>query len=127
MLKSHGSPENPPQPALQNGNLPNVVKDLSRSNLGHDVSSDESRMTEIADRPAARHADLATWASELDQDILAPTSGTHNLPDWNEIEKGGPTAVPHRQIQRDMDYSLRRLFNLQVFEQRMYPHANFRT
>ncbi|KAF9513070.1 hypothetical protein BS47DRAFT_1485914 [Hydnum rufescens UP504] len=114
VLKSHGSPETPLQPVLRNGNLPNAIKDL---NLGHDVSADESRMTEIADRPAARHADLATWASELDQDILAPTSDTHNLPDWNEIEKGGPTAVPHRQIQRDMDYSLRRLFNLQVFEQ----------
>ncbi|KAF8323019.1 hypothetical protein DL93DRAFT_2070437 [Clavulina sp. PMI_390] len=40
-----------------------------------------------------------------------------NLPDWSEIERGGPTSLPIYQIQRDLDFSMRKLVNIQVFEQ----------
>lgn len=40
-----------------------------------------------------------------------------NLPDWSEIERGGPTSLPIHQIQRDLDFSMRRLLTIQVFEE----------
>jgi hypothetical protein len=40
-----------------------------------------------------------------------------NLPDWSEIEGGGPTSLPIHQIQRDLDFSMRRLLTIQVFEE----------
>lgn len=40
-----------------------------------------------------------------------------NLPDWSEVERGGPTSLPIHQIQRDLDFSMRRLINIQVFEE----------
>lgn len=44
-----------------------------------------------------------------------------NLPDWNEVERGGPTSLPIHQIQRDLDFSMRRLINIQVFEECALP------
>ena len=40
-----------------------------------------------------------------------------NLPDWSEVEGGGPTSLPIHDVQRKLDFALRRLLTIQVFEE----------
>ena len=47
----------------------------------------------------------------------APGAMPANLPDWSEVGQGGPTSLPIHQIQRDLDFSMRRLLTIQVFEE----------
>lgn len=80
----------------------------------------------------ARETDLASWAPAQNP-VSSISSSSANLPNWSQLEDGGLTSLPNRAIQRDIDYTLRKLLNVQVFEQgespprvlsTLYPEAN---
>lgn len=67
--------------------------------------------------PARQYdADLTSWAP-ADNAVPLVASSIANLPDWSSLGDGGLTSFPNRAIQRDIDYTLRKLLNVQVFEQ----------
>jgi PAS domain S-box-containing protein len=67
-------------------------------------------------RSAGLKSNLAEWAPSA-QPPSGPWAGISNLPDWNTIKKNEPTAKPIVNIQRDLDWSMRRLMSEGVFEQ----------
>jgi len=56
---------------------------------------------------------LFAGGDKSDASDVAPA----NLPDWSEVERGGPTSLPIQHTWRNLDFSLRRLLTVQVFEE----------
>ncbi|UZJ51730.1 hypothetical protein CBS101457_001050 [Exobasidium rhododendri] len=67
-------------------------------------------------RTAGLRSDLATWAPSA-KPPMEQWSGISNLPDWSTLRGNEPTSMPIVHVQRDLDWSMRRLLNETVFEQ----------
>ena len=62
-------------------------------------------------------ADLSNWAEWPNPNASALVSNEiSNLPSWKDIQEGAPTSLPNGLAQMEVEYGLRRLLNIQVFE-----------
>lgn len=82
------------------------------------VMRDEDSVKSVF-RPAGAQSNLADWAPEQAPVSSGPSYGIANLPEWNTLRPNDPTANPITLVQRDMDWSLRRLLSEKVFEELM--------
>lgn len=98
----------PPAPILDAADLQNGEND--------DAFSFSSRSVY---RRAGLRSDLAEWAPSAKPPVGA-WAGITNLPDWNTLRVGDPTSKPIVQVQRDLDWSMRRLLDEKVFEQLLH-------
>lgn len=67
-------------------------------------------------RPArgGERSDLADWAPRA-QPVLQETA-IENLPNWSSMRPGEPTSKPISRVEKDMDWSFRRLISENVFQ-----------
>lgn len=67
-------------------------------------------------RPAAgAKSNLSDWAPKADP-VMQETA-IDNLPNWNDIKPGDPTSKPITRVEKEMDWSFRRLISENVFKQ----------
>ncbi|UZJ57617.1 hypothetical protein CBS101457_006937 [Exobasidium rhododendri] len=66
-------------------------------------------------RRAGLCSDLTDWAPSA-KPSNEKWAGIGNLPDWDTLIAGEATSRPNRNVQEELDWSLQRLLNEQVFE-----------
>ncbi|CAO1634918.1 unnamed protein product [Sympodiomycopsis kandeliae] len=65
---------------------------------------------------AGKNSDLSDWAPDA-QGVYNDPNIIENLPNWNTMKPGDSTSKPITKIERDMDWSMRRLLSENVFQQ----------
>ena len=93
--------------------------DVKLSNGLRDAKVDDDAVS-TEDVNMFRRVDLASNLSDWAPSAKPPAGlwgGISNLPEWNKVREGDPTARPIVHVQRDLDWSMRRLLNETVFEQ----------
>ncbi len=111
--------------------------DFSHRNYGTRPGTSSSRLQTAYDRPDAsfgdgenvdrthddmlyssiHRADLSSWAEWPNPNAnVLESSDISNLPSWKDVQEGAPTSLPNGLAQMEVEYGLKRLLNIQVFE-----------
>lgn len=85
-----------------------------QSHEGSEVGAASSRSSY---KPAiTRRTDLSDWAPGATP-VYNDNNAIENLPNWNTMKPGDSTSRPITRVEKDMDWSMRRLLSENVFQQ----------
>jgi len=91
-------------------------KSVSQADIGYYDKEEEEEQKRKPPRSMSSMANLSEWAPSAKPPV-GTWSGIDHLPDWSTMQADDPTSRPTKLVQRDLDYSMQRLMNENVFEQ----------
>ncbi|PWN54058.1 hypothetical protein IE53DRAFT_383399 [Violaceomyces palustris] len=94
----------------------NVSANGRNGNGAHYAEPSENSDAGSIYKPSAAKSSLADWAPNAEP-VRNQNFGISNLPEWSTLKENEPTSAPIVNVQRDMDWSLRRLMSEKVFEE----------
>lgn len=121
------APLSPPEGPVRRraGGLSNKQKSpaaLDASSMMRGVSQEGSEyggsgsVRSLYRQAGSRRTDLSDWAPGATP-VYNDTNAIDNLPNWNTMKPGDATSRPITNVEKDMDWSMRRLLSENVFQQ----------